>query len=170
MRRFRPWRRFVRAEKGAITAEYVIGFPVIFLMVMAILELSFLMMRSTMLQRGLDLTLREVRLGTIINPTVTALEQAVCSRISIFPDCETSLVLEFTEVNRTTFDMPGPSEPCTRRSVEFMQQRAAEIYDTGEADSLMVVRACVVVDTITPFLSDVFRLSARSAFGHEPRE
>jgi hypothetical protein len=76
----------------------------------------------------------------------------------------------FTGLNRTTFDMPGPSEPCTRRSVEFMQQRAAEIYDTGEADSLMVVRACVVVDTITPFLSDVFRLSARSAFVNEPRE
>ena len=32
----------------------------------------------------------------------------------------------------------------------------------------MVVRACVVADTITPVFSDAFTLFARSAFVNEP--
>lgn len=39
---------------------------------------------------------------------------------------------------------------------------------TGAPNELMVVRACVLVDTITPYLGSFFDLTARSAFVNEP--
>lgn len=159
--------RFFRSKRAAVTAEFVIGFPILFLMFLVTIELTFLMARSTLLQQALEVTMRDVRLGNIVNPTVLELEEEVCSKFSI-PDCDSSMVLEFTQIDRTTFVMPEPQAPCTRRSPEIMQARASEVYFTGTENELMVVRACLVVDTLTPMLGDVFEIFARTAFVNEP--
>lgn len=162
--------RFLRAERAAITAEFVLAFPVVFLMLMITLELTFLMARATLLQQALEVTMREVRLGNIVNPGVLVLEQQVCDRMSVIPDCESSMVLEFTRVNQATFQMPGQQAPCVRRDDETLAAREGDIYDTGAQNDLMVVRACMVVDTITPFLGAEFDLFSRTAFVNEPTE
>ena len=162
--------RHRRSERGIVTAEFLIGIVIVFTMFMVTIELSFLMARSTLLHQSLEVTMREVRLGLIINPTVQSLEGAICDRMSTIPDCASSLVLEFTQVDQTTFEMPAPQEPCTRRSAEIIANRGGELYFTGEENELMVVRACMVVDTITPFVDDAFELFARTAFVNEPRE
>ena len=161
-------RRFLRSEDGLVTAAYVVGFPVVFIFFMVILEMCFLMMRSTMLQHALDVTLREVRLGTMVNPTTTTLEQAICDRMSTFSDCTFSLTLEFTRIDTATFLLPGPMDPCVARSTTINSARASQVYVTGAPNELMAVRACVLVDTITPYLSDVFEVTARAAFVNEP--
>ena len=166
----RRLRRFMRTERASATIEFVVAFPVVFLMFLVVLELAFLMARSTLLQQALDVTMREVRLGVVVNPTVSSLEQRVCSRMTTSADCERSLVLEFTTVDQATFAMPGPRAPCTRRSAAIMADRADETYNTGAENELMVVRACMVANTITPVLDDAFQLFARSAFVNEPRD
>lgn len=163
-------RHFLRRQTGAVAAAYVIGFPIVFLLFMVILELGFLMMRSTMLQHGLEVTLRDVRLGNMVNPTTATLEQAICDRMSVFPDCATSLTLEFTEIDPSTFDLPAPMAPCVERTVAMMQARASQVYLTGAPNELMAVRACVLADTITPYLADFFQINARAAFVNEPGE
>lgn len=166
----RRLRRFFRADNGAVTAEFVILFPVVFLLLLVTLEMIFLMARATLLQQALEVTMRDVRLGNITDPNVADLEETICERMAAVEDCRTSMVLEFTQVNRTTFEMPGPQEPCTRRSVDIMAARANDIYDTGAANELMVVRACMVVDSITPLWEDSFELFSRTAFVNEPGE
>lgn len=166
----RRLRHFLRADKGAATAEFVILFPVVFMLLLVMLELAFLMARATLLQQALEVTMRDVRLGNIVNPTVSTLEDEVCEKMTTVNDCASSMVLEFTQINRATFAMPAPQAPCVRRSVDIMAARAGDIYDTGEVDELMVVRACMVVDPITPVLDDIFELFARTAFVNEPRE
>lgn len=162
--------RFVRDRRAAASVEFLFAFPIVFTMFIIILELCFLMARNTLLQQALDVTMREVRLGVIANPSVTALEAQVCDRMLMVDDCAASMVLEFTRVNTTTFTMPGPQAPCTRRSEEIRAARAGEIYDTGAENDLMVVRACLVVDTITPIWDDAFQLFARTAFVNEPED
>lgn len=161
-------RRFLRSGRASASIEFILAFPVVFLMFLIVLELTFLMARSTLLQQALDVTMRDVRLGTIVNPTVVSLEQEVCDRMTTVADCESSLVLEFTRVNTNTFAMPGPRAPCTRRTAAIMAARAADTYDTGAQNDLMVVRACMVLDTITPIMGDAFELFARTAFVNEP--
>lgn len=162
--------RFVRDRRAAASVEFVFAFPVLFVMFVVILELCFLMARNTLLQQALEVTMRQVRLGTIVNPSVTELERQLCERMITVSDCQSSMVLEFTRVNTTTFAMPGPQAPCARRSEETLAARAGETYDTGAENELMVVRACLVVDTITPVMEDAFELFARTAFVNEPRD
>ena len=166
----RRLRHFLKAEHASATVEFVFAFPVVFAMFVIILELCFLMARSTLLQQALDVTMREVRLGTIVNPTVNDLEQQVCEGMITVPDCQESMVLEFTRVNTATFAMPGQQAPCTRRTEAIMSARSGETYDTGTENELMVVRACLVVDTITPLMDDAFELFARTAFVNEPAD
>ena len=170
MRMMRRLRHFGRSERAAVTAEFVIAFPLVFTMLLIMLELTFLMVRSTMLQHGLDLVLREVRLGNMVNPNAAILEEAICDKMTIFSDCEKSLTLEFATVDLTTFAMPGQQTGCAPRSHDEALARAGMIYQTGTANQLVVVRACVMTGTITPVLTDSFRLFARSAFVNEPRE
>lgn len=160
-------RRFFRTDRAAATAEFVIGFPLVFLMFIVTLETCFLMMRATMLQRGLEMAIRDVRLGNIKNPLMSVMEQAVCDRIQIVPNCTSSLTLEFTLVNQASFQMPAPTQPCTVRSAADAQARSASIYSTGAANDLLVVRACLVVNAISP-ISDVYRLYSRTALVIEP--
>lgn len=165
----RALHRFLRRQQAAVTAEFVFAFPVVFLMLLVTLELLFLMARATLLHQALDVTMREVRLGNIVNPGVLTLESEVCDRMSIIPDCRSSMVLEFTRINQATFAMPGQQAPCVRRDAAFLAARAGETYDTGQQNDLMVVRACMVVDTITPMMGDIFQLFARTAFVVEPQ-
>ncbi len=162
--------RFFRAEHATASIEFVIAFPVVFLMFLVTLELTFLMARNTLLQQALDVTMRDVRLGTIVDPTRISLEDRVCDRMPTISDCRDSLALEFTEVNQQTFAMPGQRAPCARRSIEDMTARANDTYETGEQNALIVVRACMVVDTITPVMTDAFDLFARTALVIEPTE
>lgn len=163
-------RHFLRDERAAITAEFVLAFPVVFLFLVVTLELTFLMARSTLLQQALDVTMREVRLGNIVNPGVLELEDMVCDRISVIPACQSSMTLEFTRVDQATFQMPGQQAPCVRRDDEALAARAGDIYDTGVQNDLMVVRACMVIDAITPFFGSEFELFARTAFVNEPTD
>lgn len=166
----RALHRFFRDDRASASVELIFALPVVFAMFVVILELCFLMARSTLLQQALEVTMREVRLGAIVNPTVSSLEEQVCDRMSTIPDCESSMVLEFTRINLTTFAMPGQQAPCTRRTQEIRAARAGELYDTGLENELIVVRACIVVDTITPLMDDAFELFARTAFVNEPLE
>lgn len=166
----RRLKHFLGSTQAAVTAEFVVGFSVLFSMFLLLLEMMFLMVRVTMLQHALDLTVRDIRLGLIVNPTVTSLESTICSRMSIVPDCTSSLVLEFTKIDLATFAMPDPMGPCTRRSADVMAGRVSETYSTGIENELMAVRACVVVDTITPLMANVFDIHARSAFVNEPSD
>lgn len=163
-------RRFLRSDRAAASVEFILTFPIVFLMFLVVLELTFLMARTTLLHHALDVTMREVRLGTIVDPTVLTLEQEVCSNMTTIPGCQSSLALEFTQVDQATFAMPGPLAPCTRRSDAIQAARAADVYDTGSENELMVVRACMVVNSITPLLGTTFELFARTAFVIEPED
>jgi hypothetical protein len=166
----RRLRVFSRSTDGAVTVEFVLGFTVVFAMFLVILEVFFLMLRSTLLQRAVDQTVREIRLGQYVNPTVGMLEDVICGRMIALPDCARSLTLEFTAIDKATFAMPGQIEPCVLREQEVNGGRVEQPYYTGVPNELMVVRACVVAGTITPLIPEAFSLFARSAFVNEPDE
>lgn len=167
----RHLRRFLRNESAVVGAEWAIAFPVYFAMFLWSMEVSYMMTRTSMLDRSLDMVIRDLRLGRLGTqfPTVEFLEERVCSRTTLFPDCEESLALEFTVVNQTTFAMPNNDLPCVVRTPEIRAGRTNQSYNVGTANDLMVVRACMLVDTVMPFDGPlIYRLNASSAFVNEP--
>jgi Flp pilus assembly protein TadG len=72
-------RRFHRSQDGSSTIEFVIMFPVIFTFFLSTFELGMLETRHVMLDRGLDIAVRAIRLGQIEPVTHDAFKQAVCN-------------------------------------------------------------------------------------------
>lgn len=172
-------RRLSKDESGNATIEFVLMFPLVFAMFLASFESGYMVLRAAMLERSLDMTVRDLRLGNIKNPTVEFLQQRLCSRTDMFPDCERSLTIELTRVNSSFTNLPAINAVCQRRSVEIQAGIQSNTVNTGQENELMVVRACLVVDALFPtaFMgvnlafadaNGTYGLLATSAFVNEP--
>ncbi len=60
--------RVRRDEHGSIAMEFVIVFPLLMFFFMMVFETGFIATRSVLLERGLDIAARGLRLGT--DPTI----------------------------------------------------------------------------------------------------
>ena len=72
------WSSFREDESAAATVEFVIVFPVIIWLVFSTLEAGWLMTQQTMLGRGLNLAVREVRIGATGEPTYASIKDSIC--------------------------------------------------------------------------------------------
>lgn len=171
--------RLWKDERGNASIEFVIMFPLVFAMFFASFESGYMVLRAAMLERSLDMTVRDLRLGNLKNPTAEYLQQRLCSRTDMFDDCERSLTLELTRVNTSFNNLPTVSAVCQRRSPEIQAGTQSNTVNTGQENELMVVRACLVVDSLFPSafmgvniaMADedgTYALVATSAFVNEP--
>lgn len=172
-------RALLRDESGNATVEFVFMVPLVFAMFFASFESGYMVLRAALLERSLDMTVRDLRLGNLKNPTVEFLQQRLCSRTDMFEDCERSLTIELTRVNGGFTNLPAADAICERRSVEIQAGIQANTVNTGQENELMVVRACLVVDSLFPSafmgvdiaMADAdgtYALLATSAFVNEP--
>ncbi len=168
-----------RDDRGNASVEFVLMFPLVFALFLASFESGYMVLRSAMLERSLDMTVRDLRLGNMRNPTVEYLAQRLCSRTEMFDDCERSLTIELTRVNAGFSNLPTVNAVCQRRTPEIQAGMQSNTVDTGTENELMVVRACLVVDSLFPSafmgvntaMADedgTYALLATSAFVNEP--
>lgn len=143
---FSPY-RFTKKETGSASIEFVILFPVIFMFLIASVELGMINLRHTLLERAVDLTVRDLRLGKIFNPTQANLREAICDRASILPDCLNNLLIELTPISKTTWEFPSATARCIDRESDVAP---VVTVNAGLADELMLVRACAVLDPMFP--------------------
>jgi Flp pilus assembly protein TadG len=167
--------RFRRKQDGTATIEFVILFPVFMILMVSGFEAGMLMTRQMMLERGLDLTMRELRLGEIVNPTHDNVKAEICKNARIIPHCQSVVMLELSPVDKSTWNIPIDGNHCVDRNEEI---QPAVTFDPGKPDQLLVVRACAVFDPMFPATglgvhlpkdaSGGYRLMATSAFVNEP--
>lgn len=159
---------------GNATIEFVILFPVLMYMILSIAEAGSLMARSVMLDRGVELAMRALRLGLAPGITHDEMKQRICDGAFLIGDCRRAIQLELVPLSRaggfltaaaTCVDRTGKIEPVIN-------------FDPGARGEIMLVRACLVVDPIFPGMglgamlpvdaSGGVRLTAVSAFMNEP--
>lgn len=172
---FRRFRRGVRDEAGTASVEFVIVFPVIIAIMFQAFEVGWITVRQTMLERALDLTVRELRLGHFTNPTATTLRDYVCSLTSVISDCKDNMMIELTPIDTATWALPSPQATCVQRGAKIQPVTTVQ---QGVGDQLMIVRACAVVDLLFPYVGvgnnmpkdtkGGVALVASSAFVNEP--
>ncbi|MBQ1202680.1 MAG: pilus assembly protein [Loktanella sp.] len=168
--------RFWRDETGATTVEFVILAPVMFTFLFMGVELGLTMTRQVMLDRAVDISIRDLRLGFIPNPTMSQLRKNICSNTVVIRDCESNLLLELRRVNTTTWNYPQNPPACIDRAEEIAPQ--TDIVAGGSND-LMILRACVITDPLFPTsrwglqlpldASGGYQLFTVSSFVNEPR-
>ncbi|MEY1554816.1 TadE/TadG family type IV pilus assembly protein [Yoonia sp. R2331] len=140
-------RAFRAEEDGAGTLEFILILPFYLILFTSAYEGGVLSTRHVMLERGLDVTVREVRIGRLPDPTNDNLSARICEVASIIPNCLTNIRLEMLVREPRNFANVGDID-CVDRTVN--NQPAVVFNNTGDNNDLMILRACVLFDPMLP--------------------
>lgn len=168
-------KRFARQEDGTSTIEFLFVFPVIFTTFLATFEAGFFTMRYVMLDRGLDMTVRELRLGLIATPALARIKQSICDKGQLIGNCEAALNIELRSVDTVTWNFPTGRIEC----VDLGRPPNPVVEPSlGVENEVMLIRACLAGKPMFPSavmaanmvrssVGDYF-VTATSAFVNEP--
>ena len=168
--------RFCRSEDGSATIEFAITFPAVMMFMLSGIELGMVTLHHAMLERALDLTVRDIRLGTGTAPQHDRIKELICERAGFITNCDVNLRLEMIQIDpRNWVDIPADAD-CTDQSEEVAPVRN---FVNGLENELMVLRACAKFKPVFPTTglgaslekdgAGQYALISISAFVQEPR-
>ena len=170
------FRRFGKNEEGTATVEFVIALLPIFTIFMSSFEAAYLTARYIMLDRAMDIVIRDIRLTTGISKTKEQIRDALCTHsLHLIPDCSNAVTIETTEINPPSWNLPDTNIPCVDR---MTPDPPVTSYTQAGPNKLVLVRACAVVDpwfpltglglALTKDASGGYSMYAVSAYVAEP--
>jgi len=175
---YKQLKAFIAREHGMASIEFVAMFPAAMVIMFIAGESAMVNLRKTNLDRALEMTIRELRLGKIVNPTSSSLRTLICSRMGNPQNCSSDLTLELSVRNITATNMTVPSltATCVNRTTRI---EPVLTFELGAKNDLVFVRACYVIDvlfptsvgtvTVTESFGTEHTLVSTSAFVNEPR-
>lgn len=140
-------RRHAKDTEGTATVEFVLVFPAFMFLIMGGYEIGYYTVSGAMLDRGLDLAVRDVRLGNMPSVTLNRLKSATCEYARYVRKCEENIHIALEPVDARNFVRPSEIAACIDRSENVTPNTT---FRDGGENELMLVRACVNVDPIFP--------------------
>lgn len=138
---------FRRKEDGNATVEFVIVFPALMFLMLSGIELAFVTLKHAQLERAVDMTVRDIRLNTGVDLQHDQLKTLICERASFISNCTENMKLEMISQDPFTA-VSIPADPdCTDLSEEV---RPVRTFHNGQANELMVLRACAKINPVFP--------------------
>lgn len=145
-RRFRLWPR-ARREDGNATIEFVILFPMFVFILVSATEIGFITLRHTMLERAVDLTVRDIRLGTGTAPQYKDIKDTICDRAGVIPKCKDNLKIEMIRMDLRAWAQPPASYDCVNHEEEVQPVRT---FTNGMDNEMMLLRICALFKPVFP--------------------
>jgi hypothetical protein len=151
-----------RREDGNASVEFMVIFPLYIALLAMSIELSMITLRQTLLERGLDMAVRDIRLGTgdfvqsydteaeneaALEAYHNKIKTRICDEAFVITDCANSLKLEMVRSDMRNLVQLGGEVMCTDREEEG---KATYSLTPGQQNDLMFLRACVKYDPIFP--------------------
>lgn len=171
----KPVRRFRDEDRGNVTVEFMILFPVFMFITLSAIELGIVSLNHVMLEQALDRTVRDIRLGTGTTFDHNEVKDTICERAVFINDCDSNLKLELIPQDPRVALVVDPAADCVDKREEIEPRYN---FTNGQSNQLMVMRACVKIAPIFPStgighsLADnpegLFALTATTAFVQEP--
>lgn len=168
--------RFRRDEDGTSTIEFAVYFTVFFMVFAAGVEIAYINLRHSMLERAVDLTVRDIRISTGAIPTYAEVKARICADATILDDCDGNLMLEMVETNPRNFWSFDPNPDCRNAEED---PRPVRTFTPGKDNALMLLRACLKYKPMMPTTQFGKKLNTdtqgyaqmivTSAFVQEPR-
>lgn len=171
-------RRFKRREDGNMTIEFVILVPLLFSMFLASVELGIYSMRQMFLDRGLDMTVRTIRLNTgldvdqdgVNDLTHDVVKRMICANAGFLSsgttdNCEATMRLEMVQRNPRAFVAIPSRADCFDIAQPVNPPRN---FVNGVQHELMIMRACVQFDPVFPSTGLGFKLVNGTEGGNKP--
>lgn len=144
----RRLRRFLRREDGSMTLEFAIVIPAIFTLFLASVEFGVYAMRQMFLDRGLDVTVRTIRLNTGASFTHDSVKQMICANAGFLDtgaNCSSTMRLEMIPLDPRGYTALPDAADCVDLSQPVNPPRN---FVNGAEHQLMVLRACVKFDPV----------------------
>lgn len=167
--------RLRKREDGNASIEFVLMFPLFMALFFSAFELAIIMTRHALLERAVDVTVRDLRLGRIPDVTHDGLKEIICEEAGVIPNCESELLLELQPIQAPSYTMPDPNAKCIDRDAAV---QPIVTFRDGPENEMMLLRACAMVDPFFPGTSlalkleekagDGFGLVVTSAYVNEP--
>ena len=148
--------RFRRDEDGNTTVEFVILFPAFIAVFLGAFESGIMMVRNVMLERGVDLAVRELRLGMPQPPTYAEFKQSICDHAGVFyVDCDTLVQVQLEPISTGTWNMPANTTNCINETTHNNPTTPLNPLDDttfvgGGNNDLMFVRVCALYEPFFP--------------------
>lgn len=172
--------RFRSAERGNVTVEFALVFPVFILILTSSIEMGVITIRQTLLERGLDIAMREVRIGTGAQYSHNDIRDMICDGAVIFDDCQANLRLEMIPNDpRSYTQLPALVDCAEQAAGSDSVINPVRQFEMGSSNELVIVRACMLYDPVFPTSQLALErttdhngksaLVAVSAFTQEPR-
>src|SRR5690606_34376626 len=99
---------------GAAAIEFALIVPVLVVICLSTLEVGWYMVQTIMLDRAVDRTVRELRVGSFANPSQTSMRQRICQEAMVLIDCTENLTVELVPVT-TPASYPQDRARCIHR-------------------------------------------------------
>lgn len=142
-------RRLAKDTRGTATLEFVIVFPLVMLLFVAVFETGIILTRQVMMEGSLDDAVRILRLARNLEVTAGDIEAAICNNTNAIPDCDDVLVIDLRVIEPPDYALPPENMLCVDR--DDLTVRPDNEFDQGEDNELMLIRACAIIDRILPF-------------------
>ena len=162
-------------ENGNATIEFALLFPAFITMFLVVFETGLLLTRGVMLDRAVDISMRQLRLGTLDPMTHDSLKTTICNNSVIIPDCENTVLLELRPISTSTWEPLTDAATCVDRSADV---QPVLDFEQGKSNEMMLVRVCAVFDPFFPTTglaaqmkldgTGAYALVAMSAYVNEP--
>lgn len=131
-------RRFWAEEAGNAVVPYALWLPLFVAIIVSTVEIGTVTVRHTQLERALDQTVREVKIG-VTAPSHDALKTAICEKTTVLQNCTGTLHLEMVPLDMRSFVEPPATADCVDTSADATPQRS---FSHGGSGQMMFLRAC----------------------------
>lgn len=168
--------RFRAEQDGSQTVEFITVLPLYFFFLFWGVEVGLSTLKNTELERALDMTVRDIRLGTGANFQHDDIKDAICARMALAKECQANLQLEMVRSDLRNWVAPPADVNCIDHAEESNPVRS---FQSGGDNQLMILRACLKYKPVLPWTdmaqimdgdgSGYSRMVASSAFVQEPR-
>lgn len=144
-------RKFRKNEEGTATIEFVFLFPVFVFLFLMGFEAGYYMVRHVVVERAVEIAVRDVRLGNGRVPNFNLLKARICNEAGIIPDCMNAVQIEMQPIAI----QPGGTLPV-RTAARCIDQMSTEdpetgtTYDVGRENQMMMVRVCALSKPLFP--------------------
>ncbi len=138
-------------EDGNATIEFVIFMPLFMFLFIVMFEAGYFMVRGIMLERGVDIAVREVRLSNGAVPDYPTLKKTICDEALILPNCERNVQIQMEQVPIAPGGVANFKAPANCVDVTSTDDPASSTnFDTGSQNQLMIVRVCALMQPLFP--------------------
>ena len=139
-------RSFGISEQGVASVEFVIVIHFFLGVFLSSYEVAIMNIRAVMMERAVDLAVREIRLAGGAQIEHDDVRASVCSQAILIAECTNVTKIELTRVDRDTWTTNLEDEAdCQDRLDEI---KPPKNFQNGAQNDLMLIRACATVESI----------------------